>query len=301
MISKLKSTANSWFILFVLMLIWGSSFILIKKGLTVFSSMQVGTLRVGIAFLVLLPFAFSRLKHLKKKHWIALIAVSFCSAAPAFLFPMAQTGIDSAIAGILNSTTPFFTLIVGISLFRLKVKWFNVVGVFIGLIGSVGLISVSGQGDFNFNMGYAIYILIATTLYAFNANIIKNFLEELDSLTITIFSFFIFGSPALAYLFVGTDFSHKIIHHPHFWEGMAYVSTLAIVGTAAALVVFNYLIKITNAVFASSVTYLIPIVAMGWGLIDGERFIVIQLLWIALILGGVYLVNTKKLKLKKLR
>jgi len=299
MASKIKLSVLSWLILGVLMLTWGSSFILIKKGLTVFDSMQVGAMRIGIAFLVLLPFAFSRLKHLNRKHWIVMFCVSFGSAAPAFLFPMAQVGIDSGIAGILNSLTPLFTLIIGLSLFKLKTKWFNVAGVIIGLLGAIGLISVSGGGNFSFNFGYAAYIIIATILYAINANLIKTFLKELDSFTITIFSFFIFGLPALVFLFTGTDFIAKYSTHPQFFEGLTYVSILAILGTAAALIAFNYLIKITNVIFASSVTYLIPIVALAWGIIDGERFEITYVLWVSFILIGIYLVNAKKLLLIK--
>lgn len=289
-----KTTALSWLILIALMITWGSSFILIKKGLDVFSSMQVGALRVGIAFIVLIPFAFKRLKELKRKHWLVLIAVSFGSAAPAFLFPMAQTHLDSATAGILNSLTPLFTMLVGILLFKLKVRWFNVLGVMIGLIGAVGLISVSGGGSFRFNFSYAFYIILATILYAFNGNLIKNFLKELSSFTITIYSFFFFGIPTLIYLFLGTDFLVKMDTHPDFWVGLAYVAILAIFGTAVALIVFNYLIKITTVVFASSVTYLIPIVAVIWGVLDGERFGIVNILWIASILFGVFLVNAKR-------
>ena len=297
MATKVKLSVISWLILVVLMLTWGSSFILIKRGLTVFDSMQVGALRVGIAFIVLLPFAFSRLKLLNRKHWIVLFFVSFGSAAPAFLFPLAQMGIDSGIAGILNSLTPLFTLIIGLSLFQLKTKWFNVVGVVIGLVGAIGLIAVSGGGNFSFNFGYAAYIIVATILYALNANLIKSFLKELDSFTITIFSFFIFGLPSIIYLFTGTDFVNKFSTHPEFWEGMAYLSTLAIFGTAAALIAFFYLIKITNVIFASSVTYLIPIVALAWGIIDGEKFEITYVLWVSFILIGIYLVNAKKLLL----
>lgn len=290
-----KTTALPWLILAVLMITWGSSFILIKKGLIVFSSMQVGALRVSIAFLVLIPFAYKRFKELKRKHWLVLFLVSLGSAAPAFLFPMAQMHIDSATAGILNSLTPLFTMLIGILLFKLKVKWYNVLGVMIGLFGAVGLISVSGGGNFKFNFGFAIYIVIATILYAFNANLIKSFLKDLSSLTITIYSFFFFGIPTLLYLFLWTDFLVKMETHPQFWEGLSYVGILAIFGTAIALIVFNYLIKITTVVFASSVTYLIPIVALIWGFIDGERFGLVNVLWIICILLGVFLVNAKRI------
>jgi len=293
-----KNNLVSWIILFALMLTWGSSFILIKKGLTVFSSMQIGYLRIGITFLVLVPFAFKRIKKLNRKHWVVLFFVSLGSAAPAFLFPMAQEGIDSATAGVLNSLTPLFTLIVGLIFFNLKIKWFNILGVLIGLGGAIGLISVSGNESFQLNFGYAIFIILATIFYAFNANLIKYYLSELDSFTVTIFSFFILGFPILICLFISTPFIDQFQYDPDFWMGMAYVSTLSIIGTAIALIFFNYLIKINTAVFASSVTYLIPIVAFIWGIIDGEHFGLVYILWIFLILLGVFLVNKKYLSVK---
>ncbi len=299
----MSSTKNnallSWLILIALMITWGSSFILIKKGLIVFSSMQIGTLRIGIAFLVLLPFAFSRLTKINRQQWKILFFVSLGSTAPAFLFPLAQKSLDSATAGVLNSLTPLFTLIVGLLFFKLKVKWFNVVGVIIGLVGAVGLISISGGASFSFNIGYAAYIIIATIFYALNGNLIKSFLKQLDSFTITIFSFFIFGLPALFYLFLGTNFIEQINNDPMVWEGLAYISTLAIFGTAIALVLFNYLVKINTVIFASSVTYLIPIVAFAWGIIDGERFGLGYVFWIMLILFGIFMVNAKRLRLPK--
>jgi drug/metabolite transporter (DMT)-like permease len=296
MIKISKNEIISWIILLSLMITWGSSFILIKKGITVFSSMQVGCLRVGIAFLVLMPFAFKRFKKIQKKHWLVLFIVGMCSTAPAFLFPMAQQGIDSATAGVLNSLTPLFTLLVGLSFFNVKVKWFNTLGVFIGLLGAIGLISVSGNANFQFNLGYASYIIVATILYALNGNMIKSFLKEIDSFTITIFSFFIFGLPTLIYLFTSTPFIEQYHTDPNFWMGLAYIATLAIFGTAIALIFFNYLIKINTVIFASSVTYLIPIVAFFWGIIDGEQFGLVYILWILMILLGVLLVNAKRLK-----
>ncbi|MCP4550816.1 MAG: DMT family transporter [Bacteroidetes bacterium] len=299
----MSSTKNnallSWLILIALMITWGSSFILIKKGLTVFSSMQIGALRIGIAFLVLLPFAFSRLTKINRRQWKILFFVSLGSASPAFLFPLAQRGLDSATAGVLNSLTPLFTLIVGLLFFQLKVKWFNVVGVIIGLVGAVGLISISGGASFSFNIGYAAYIIIAAIFYALNGNLIKSFLKQLDSFTITIFSFFIFGLPALFYLFLGTNFIEQINNDPMVWEGLAYISTLAIFGTAIALVLFNYLVKINTVIFASSVTYLIPIVAFAWGIVDGEQFGLGYGLCIMLILFGIFMVNAKRLGLPK--
>lgn len=291
-----------WFILLGLVLTWGSSFILIKHGLAGFDgdSRTVGALRIVITFIVLIPPALMRLRRVKRKHWIVLTIVGIISnGAPAFLYAYAQTNIDSNTAGILNSLTTLFTLMIGLAFFHLKPKWFNIGGVILGLAGAIGLIHFSGDGGFAFNFSYAVYILIATVFYATSVNIIKTYLVELDAVSITAFSFLIIGLPVTIYLFFFTDFVHDLSHLEGAWTGLGYISILAIVGTALALVFFNKLIKMTSALFAASVTYMIPIVAIAWGILDGEQFEWNFLIWIAMILGGVYLVNAKHLLSKK--
>jgi len=289
-----KKTIISWIILLALMITWGSSFILIKRGLEVYSDVEVGALRICITFIVFIPF-INRFSKIKANQWKYLAVVGIVgSGAPAFLFAKAQTGIDSNLAGILNSLTPLFTLIISISLFRVKSRMINILGVIIGLIGAVGLIFVSGDKGFEFNFSFAIYVIIAAICYAISVNFVKNYLQDIDSLTITAFSFLIIGLPVLIYLIFFTDFTNHLVSNNRALEGLGYISILAIVGTGIALTAFNYLVKITNAVFASSVTYLVPIVAIIWGKIDGEKFKLIYIIWIVLILFGVFLVNKKK-------
>lgn len=296
--SKIKSL--SWTILIILAVIWGTSFILIKKGLMYFSGMEVGALRIVIAFLVLLPFAFTRIKQLSWRDWKFLFLSSVTgSGIPAFLFALAQKGIDSSLAGILNSLTPLFTMLIGVAFFSLRVRWFNAIGVLIAFIGALGLISVSGGKSFDFNIQYAIYIIVATICYAINVNILKNYLHHVHYFTITIFSFFIIGIPVLLYLLIFTGFLEKIISTPEVWKGVGYISILSIVGTAMALVAFNKLVKLSSPVFAASVTYLIPIVALFWGIADGEIISWSFLIWIIMILTGIYLVNQVKTGLPK--
>ncbi len=291
----------SWFILLALMIIWGSSFILIKKGLTVFSSDEVGALRFVISFIVLLPLAIINLSKIKSHHWKYLVIIGIVgNAVPFFLFAKAQTEIESSIAGILNSLTPLFTLILGISFFWLKTKWYNVLGVFLGFTGAAGLIYVSGGKSFELNFSYAIYIILATICYALSINIIKKYLKDIDAITITAFSFFIIGLPIILYLLIYTDFPVQIVTDPNALKGLGYISILAIFGTVLALIAFNHLIKITSVIFAASVTYMIPIVALSWGIIDGEKFEFIYLFWILIIFAGVFLVNLNK-KIKKPR
>lgn len=297
MLSKKKKNKGAlipWIILTALMITWGSSFILIKRGLDVYSNIEVGALRICITFIIFIPFA-GRFTKIKLRHWKYLLIVGIVgSGAPAFLFAKAQTGIDSNLAGILNSLTPLFTLIISAGLFRTKTRWINVTGVFIGLVGAIGLIYVSSDKGFDFNLSYAVYVIIATICYATSVNFVKNYLQDLDSITITVFSFLIIGIPVLAYLLLFTDFTTQIVNDPNAIEGLGYISILAIIGTGLALTVFNYLVKITNAVFASSVTYLIPIVAVIWGIIDGEKFTPVYFLWMIVILFGVFLVNKKR-------
>jgi drug/metabolite transporter (DMT)-like permease len=295
---KTKDT-TSWIILFVLVLIWGSSFILIKKGLEAFSSTELGALRIIITFICLSPIALKRLSALPAPK-LVLLALSGItgSGVPAFLFAYAETGIESSVAGILNSLTPLFTLVIGLALFGIRTRWFNVAGVFLGLTGAVGLLTVSGGGDFSLNMSFGIYVIVATIFYAINANLIKRWLHDVDSLSITSVSFFIMGIPAVIFLLVFTKFSQHSINQPGALAGLSYIAILAIVGTAIALVLYNKLIKLTSAVFASSVTYLMPVIAILWGMLDGEPFRLVYIVWINLIMAGVVLVNTKTINLK---
>lgn len=296
--NKSGNLIMAWVTLAGLALIWGSSFILIKKSLEYFSSTEVGALRISITFLVLSPFAFSRMKRLSNREWKFLALVGIIgSGFPAFLFAKAQTGIDSSLAGILNSLTPLFTLLIGSIFFSYKSKWFNIAGVLIGLTGAIGLIGISGGMGFEFNFRFAVYIIFATLCYAINVNIIKYKLPETNALTITVMSFFIIGLPVLLYLFFFTDFIRQIRMDPQALEGLGFVTILSVVGTGIALIAFNKLVKVASPVFAASVTYLIPIVAVSWGMFDGEKITPVSYLWMLLILLGIFLVNKKKILL----
>ncbi|HLN54011.1 MAG TPA: DMT family transporter [Lentimicrobium sp.] len=289
-------TSRSWFpyaVLIFLAITWGSSFILIKRGLETFSSNEVGALRVVITWLFLMPVAIQRIRGFKPRHWLLFGIVGIVgSLAPAFLFAAAQKGIDSSLAGILNSLTPLFTLILGILFFKLKPKWFNILGVILGLAGAAGLVSVSGSGNFTFNIGYALLIVIAAILYATNVNVIKAFLQKVHPVTITAMAFFTIGPFTAVYLFGFTPFLHTMAESPSAYSGLGYISILAIVGTGIALMLFNHVIQMTSAIFASSVTYFIPIIALMWGMLDGETFKPGFILFVALVIIGVLLVNT---------
>lgn len=288
-------------ILISLVFVWGTSFILIKKSLLYFSATEVGVLRVTLTFLFLLPYGIKKALKMNRKMALYLALSGFIgSLIPALMFALAQTQIDSGLAGTLNALTPLFTLILGIIFFKIIARWYNIIGIFLGLIGAIGLIYFSSDQSFIFNLKYSFFILIATICYAFNVNFIKVFLKEIDSLTITVLTFFYIGIPTFIYVLFFSEIPTKVIYTSETIKGLGYLSILSFIGTGLALLAFNKLIKISSPIFASSVTYMIPIVAIIWGIIDGEVFKLSYLIWFMLIIGGVLLVNANPHRKKNL-
>ncbi len=285
----------NWIILLVLALVWGSSFILMKRGLEIFSSSQVAAIRIFVAFLFLSPIAFRHIKKDLLRHWKAFLGMGmFGNFIPAFLFTKAETGISSSLTGMLNSLTPLFTIITGMMFFNIRSRWQNVLGVLIGLAGAIGLIasgSGAAPGAYS-NSWYSMYVVAATVLYALSVNIIGKHLKGVNSVTAAVWALFFIGPLAGVYLF-STDFVTIMQSHPHAWKALGYVSVLGIFGTALSVIIFSVLIRNSNPVFASSVTYLIPVVAMMWGIFENESIHLMHFVWIGVILGGVYLVNRK--------
>lgn len=277
----------------VLAIIWGSSFILMKKGLLVFLPSQVAAYRMFLSFLVMIPFSIPYLKTVRKSHWKFICATGFLgNGIPSILFTTAQTMIASSMAGMLNSLTPVFTLLAGSLVFKIKVKKQNMLGVFLGLAGAVSLILTHSKGAIGENPNYGLLIVIATICYAFSVNILRSKLFELNPLAITGFALMFVGIPSGVFLFT-TPFIETLKSQPDAPLALSYISILSVMGTGVSTVLFNRLIKVSTALSASSVTYLIPIVAMVWGLADGESFSMFHLFSMAGILGGVYLINKK--------
>ena len=295
----MKDTANkkiiNWLIFIVLALIWGSSFILMKRGLDVYTSDEVAGLRILIAFLFLSPLIFRHVKKIHLKHWQGFLGMGlFGNFIPAFLFTKAETGISSSLAGILNSLTPFFALLLGLIIFKTRTELLKVIGLLLGFAGAVGLLTVGKDIDVSKNLFYGSYIILATFFYGFSANIIKSRLGHVNSITATVWAMMFIGPMAGIYIFGFTDFTTRLATNPIAWQSLGYISILAIFGTSISVILFNILIKNTNVLFASSVTYLIPIVALAWGAFDGDKIVVLHFVWIGLILFGVFLVNKKK-------
>jgi len=280
-------------ILLLLALVWGSSFILMKTGLRSFSHNQAAAIRILLASLVLLPVAIKNLKYLKRKDVPGLLVAGFMgSFIPAFLFTLAQTRINSSVAGMLNSLTPVFTLLAGILFFKTKTGWMQVTGLVLGLSGAVCLISL-GEGVSLKNIDpYALFIVLATLLYGTNVNVIKSRLTHLTGAQITSFSFMFLWPPALIYLLT-TDFT-PVIQNSGWPLHLLALATLGVIGTALAMLLMNSLIRYTSAVFATSVTYIIPIFAISWGLLAGEHITILHVACMAMILLGIYLINRKK-------
>lgn len=281
-----------WLLLFVLAIIWGSSFILIKQGLVALNPLQVGSLRIACAGIFLLTIGFKSLPTIAHHKWKYIAVTSlFGTFIPAFLFAIAQTQISSTVSSILNSLTPLNTLVLGILLFGLKFERKQIFGVIIGLIGSSILILNGAANHPEQNYYYAILIIISSICYAINVNLIKKYLPDLSPLAISTGNFTVMLIPALIILF-STGFIN-IVPIEKVQTSMFYIAILGVVGTGIANIIFFKLIQLSSPVFATSVTYLIPVIAFFWGLLDNESLTMIQFFGAFVILAGVYLSSKK--------
>ena len=284
------------FILLILLgLTWGSSYILIKKGLIAFSPLQVAMLRFGLSGLAFAPLAFRYIFKLSAREmWMLVFVGLLGSALPAILFAFAQTRISSSMAGILSSFTPLATYLFGLLFFGLIFFHRKLIGVLIGLSGALLMIWMSSNADASGDFWFGGLVLLATICYALNGNLIKFYFQNHSPFLIATVSFSLTGLPVFGLLFV-TDFTEIMTTHPHGWQSLGYISILAVLGTVAASVVFFKLVQITDALFASSVSYLVPLFAVFWGLLDGESIHWYHFLGMVLILAGIYYSRNTKI------
>ena len=284
----MESKHLKWVLLTVLSLIWGSSFILIKKGLIGLTPIQLGSLRILFAGVFLLIIGFKSISKISFQQWkFIAITAFFGTFIPAYLFAIAQTEIDSSVSSILNSLTPLNTLVLGSIAFGLQFKRNQIFGVIIGLLGSALLILNGAMNHPEQNYYYALLIIIASLCYATNVNLIKKHLSGMAPLSITTGNFLVLLLPATLILYF-TDFL-EVVTIAQVQHSMLFIVVLGVIGTGIANIIFFKLIQLSSPVFATSVTYLIPIVAFFWGLLDNEMLTPIQFLGAFVVLIGVYL------------
>lgn len=286
-----------WAILLFLALVWGSSFILIKRGLDAFSAPQVGGLRLVVAGICAIPFIWGQAHRVKKKAWKWIFVVGIVgNAIPAVLFPLAETRLNSASVGILNVMSPIFVLIFGLLFFQFRFSLLQIIGVGLGFGGVLMLILLGDQEvALTEHVLYAGAAVLATVGYGLSTNIMKRYLQDVPSTLAPTFALFFMAIPYAVYLMFFADIqSPFLLDSSLAWESLLYIILLGALGTALALVLFYKLVQISDPIIAASVTYLIPIVALFWGWMDGETFSYLQYIGITVILAGVYLVNRKK-------
>jgi drug/metabolite transporter (DMT)-like permease len=267
---------------------------LIKRALLGFTALQLGSLRIVFASTFLFVIGYRSLRTLTLRDWKWIFMAGLLSSFfPPFLFALAQTQLDSGVASIFNSAVPLFTTIVGIALFGAVITKRQITGVLIGLFGTLALILTGMEFDPNQNYWYSVFILLSALGYALNINIIKKHLGHLSPLAVTTGSFAVAFVPAMVIVFY-SGFFNEISSNVQMQYSLLYLLALAFLGTAVANIYFNKLIHLSSPVFAASVTYTIPLVAILWGVWDGETINLYQLIGGAIILFGVYLVNRKK-------
>ena len=285
---------KKWVYLVVLSFIWGSSYILIKKTLIGISPLQLGSLRVVFTTLTLLIFGFSSLKKIPKNKWKWIFITGYIgSFFPSFFFAFAQTEIDSGVAAILNSLTPLATLIIGVSFYKFFIDSKQIMGVIIGLVGSFLLIYEGSTINPNQNLLFVGFIVTASICYAISVNMLKAHLQDVPAISIALGNFICILPPAIIILFCSGFTDINMINDSEVQNSIFYIIILSIFGSAFAKVLFNKFIQIASPVFASSVTYTLPLVAIMWGVLDGESISASQLLATAIILIGVFLANRK--------
>ncbi|MBL1281411.1 MAG: DMT family transporter [Fluviicola sp.] len=294
----MSKESKAWMYLIVLSLIWGSSFILMKRGMhtlsgdAIFSDAQVASIRLVIASLVLFPWAIKAIKRLKNiKSLLFLAIVGLCgNFLPAYLFTYAETGVSSGLAGMMNSFTPIFALTIGFLIFKERLNKVQMLGVSIGVVGVVLLMVASKNFEIIGEWSHIIAVVIATLCYAISVNTIKYKLPHLKSIELAALAFLLILIPS-AIIGLNSGVIETIQNNEFAMEGLLYIAILSVVGTAFALILFNKMIAISSVLFATSVTYLIPIVAVLIGLYFGERIGWYQVFAMLLVLFGVFVAN----------
>lgn len=291
-----KNPITPVLILLLLALVWGSSFILMKRGLVVFSPVQVASMRLTFGGLALLPIALRHVRKEPLRKWPSFLIVGFLgNGIPAFLFTVAQMHLSSSVTGVLNALTPLFTLMIGVWMFNQKLSVMKVAGVVTSLIGALILILMNANGGFQADWRYGLLVVLAPVFYAISVNTVRNKLADTPPLVISALPITAVMIPSLIMLIASKPLdTFQQFESNQAWTSLICILILGLAGTAGSLIIFNRLILATSALYASSVTYLIPVVAMLWGWLDDEPVGIFQVIGMLAILTGVYLVNSKR-------
>lgn len=282
-------------LLLMVSLLWGTSFILMKQGLIAFGAPELAALRVSFACLFSLPFSLGRIQELKRDQlWKYLLSGALGIFFPAFMFATAQTRVNSSLTGMLNSLSPVCTLIVGTLVFRQSFPKMATVGVMVSFVGCIILALARANGVVVGINYYAFFVVCACCFYAFNINFVKFNLPDVNSITLTSVSLLFVGPVAILFLFSFTNFVPIMQTHPNAWWSLLMVATLALFCTVIAHFLFYRMLRISSPLFASSTTYIMPLVAICWGVLDGELITSGHILGIAFLLAGVYLTVRNK-------
>ena len=287
---KDKIDLQSWLLLTALTLIWGTSYIMMKKILVVYTPIEMASLRLTVAGLVCMPFLRKAIGHIPRdKFGKAFFVGAIGSGIPAYLFAFAMSRISSSVGGIINSLSPLFTVLTGLIFWNIHAPRIKVIGIFIGFIGAVVLVFGKHGFELNGDVGYAVLPVIATLCYGMNSNYVRQNFPAANSVMLTALGMTMVMIPAIAIL-MSTDFLIRL-HQPGGLKALAYVSMLGGFNTVVSNILFYKLIQRSGALFAASVTYLIPIVAIAWGIRDHEGIALYHFAGLALILVGVYFVS----------
>ena len=282
-----------WVIFISLSIIWGSSFVLMKEGLNGLSFTQVASMRIVSAGLVLFPITVRYIITIPKKKLPTIILSGLLgSLIPAYLFCAAETGISSSTAGVLNSLTPVFVILFGIVFFKHRIPAIKILGMVIAFTGSILLYFSRTDSDDGSKFIMVLLVIIATMCYGANVNLVNKYLLKIPSLQIVSVALTCCSIPALAVLYFSGFFKLDLLS-PVVSRSIVFSSILGVVGTALASFLFYMLLKRAGTVFASMVTYAMPVVALLLGMWYGESINLLHILSMLVILSGVYITHKK--------
>jgi len=288
---NLQHRGWQWAALILLALMWGSSFILMKKALHAFTHIQVVAFRMVFSFLMLLPLTIRHFKLLRPSNLSSFLIIGFLgNALPGWFLVISQTQINSSLAGMINTLLPVCIMLVGVLVYKATIHWMNMLGVLTGLLGAIGMLASTAESNISGSLKYALLVVLAVCCYSISVNETKYRLQGMEGMAISSLSFIFVGPLALCYL----PFSGLPPLSSTTYSSLLFVFVLSLCSSVLATLVYNALLKHTTPLFFSMVTYLIPIVAMGWGLMDGETITSVELLCMGIIFLGVYLVNKKR-------